>query len=67
MVVMVGDMIVVESEKMGVLPREGKITEVIAHKLRPEFRVRWDDGHESEIRPAAGAYRIVRRGRTVTV
>jgi len=55
----VGDRIVVESEKMNVPPREGEILEVIEHEIRPEFRVRWTDGHESSIRPAGGGYRIV--------
>jgi hypothetical protein len=55
----VGDRIVVESEKMDVPPRDGEILEVIPHEIRNEFVVRWRDGHESSIRPAAGAYRIV--------
>jgi hypothetical protein len=59
MLAKVGDRIIVESEKMDVPPREGEILEVIAHETRPEFRVRWSDGHESSIRPAAGGYRIV--------
>ncbi len=55
----VGDRIIVESEKMDVPPREGEVLEVVEHEPRTEFRVRWEDGHESEIRPAAGSYRIV--------
>jgi len=55
----VGDRIVVESEKMDVPPRDGEILEVIPHETRPEFRVRWSDGHESSIRPAAGGYRVI--------
>jgi hypothetical protein len=55
----VGDRILVESEKMDVPPRDGEILEVIAHESRPEFRVRWSDGHESAIRPAGGGYQII--------
>ena len=59
MVANVGDRILVESEKVGVPEREGEIVEVIVHDLHTEFRVRWDDGHISEIRPTAGSYRVV--------
>jgi len=38
--------------------RRGEIVEVITHEVRPEFRVRWDDGHESGIRPYAGTFSI---------
>jgi hypothetical protein len=51
MVAKVGDRIVVESEKVDVPPRKGEILEVIEHPGRVEFRVRWEDGHVSEIRP----------------
>jgi len=61
MVGKVGDRIVVESEKVGTKTREGEILEVIDHPYGPEYRVRWDDGHVSEIRPAAGSARIVER------
>jgi len=57
----VGDRIVVESERVGTPAREGVILEIIAHEPRTEFRVRWDDEHESSIRPSAGSYRIVAR------
>jgi Domain of unknown function (DUF1918) len=55
----VGDRIVIESEKVGQHVREGEILEVYESKLGVNYRVRWDDGHESEIRPAAGSARIV--------
>jgi hypothetical protein len=54
----VGDRIVVESEKVGIAERRGEILEVIAHEIRPEYRVRWDDGRETGIRPYAGSIRI---------
>ena len=58
MVVKVGDRIVVESEKVGVPTREGEILEITAHDVHTEFRVRWDDGHVSEIRPNDGTYLV---------
>jgi hypothetical protein len=53
-----GDRIVIESERVGQPAREGEILEVTDSPLGPNYRVRWDDGHESEIRPAAGSARI---------
>jgi hypothetical protein len=55
----VGDRIVLESEKVGQRDREGEILEVTESPLGPNFRVRWDDGHVTEIRPKAGSARIV--------
>jgi Domain of unknown function (DUF1918) len=55
----VGDRIVVESEKVDVPERQGEILAIIEHAERLEFRVRWDDGHVSEIRPMPSAYRIM--------
>ncbi len=54
----VGDRIVVDSVKMDVPPRTGEVLEVIPHDPHPEFRVRWDNGHETAIRPPEGSYRI---------
>jgi hypothetical protein len=55
----VGDRIIIESEKVGKATRNGDILEVIEHDYGTEYRVRWDDGHESSIRPAGGSARIV--------
>jgi Domain of unknown function (DUF1918) len=55
----VGDRIVVESERVGQAVREGDVLEVIEASYGTRYRVRWDDGHESTIRPAAGSARIV--------
>jgi hypothetical protein len=55
----VGDRIVLESERVGQRDRSGLILEVTESPSGPNFRVRWDDGHESEIRPKAGSARIV--------
>ncbi len=55
----VGDRIIVESEKVGQAAREGVILEVIEASYGIRYRVRWDDGHESTIRPSAGSARII--------
>lgn len=55
------DRIVVESEKVGQRAREGDILEVIEASYGTRYRVAWDDGHESTIRPAAGSATIVPR------
>jgi hypothetical protein len=36
----------------------GEIVEVIEEDLRVQYRVRWNDGHESLFAPGAGAARI---------
>ena len=55
----VGDRIIVDSDKVGVPARQGEILKVIPHESHVEFRVRWDDGRMTEIRPIAASYRIV--------
>jgi hypothetical protein len=59
MVAKAGDRIVVESEKVGQAPREGVILEVMEASYGVRYRVRWDDDHESTIRPSAGSARTV--------
>ena len=58
-----GDRIVIESERVGQHPREGRIISVTESPLGPSFEVRWNDGRESSIRPAAGSAQIVHAGR----
>jgi len=58
------DHIVVASDKVGIPERRGEILEVIAHESGVEYRVRWEDGHESSIRPHGGSARIERAGKT---
>jgi hypothetical protein len=54
-----GDTIVIESERAAQPARAGTIEEVL--QAQPaRFRVRWEDGHESIVSPAAGAARIER-------
>jgi len=55
----VGDRIVVESQKVGTAAREGKILEVLETTVSISYRVQWDDGHETDFRPAAGSARII--------
>lgn len=62
-VAQVGDRIVVDSDKVGVPARQGEILQVTPHESRDEFRVRWDDGHESEIRPVGASFRILAKAK----
>jgi hypothetical protein len=55
----VGDRIVVESQKVGTAAREGKILEVLETTVGINYRVHWDDGHETDFRPAAGSARSI--------
>jgi hypothetical protein len=59
----IGDRIVIESEKVGQPAREGEILEVTESSYGATYLVRWDDGHESSLRPAAGSARIVSTSR----
>jgi hypothetical protein len=54
---------VVTSDKVGIPERRGEILEVIAHQTSIEYRVRWEDGHESSIRHHVGSARIERAGK----
>jgi hypothetical protein len=56
----VGDLIVVESERVTQPMRRGVIEEVLEDQP-PRFRIRWDDGHTSIFTPSAGAARIEKR------
>lgn len=58
----VGDRIIVDSDKVGVPARQGEILAVTPHEPHDEFRVRWDDGHVTEIRPSGANYRILAKG-----
>jgi hypothetical protein len=52
----VGDRISVDGKKGAA--RTGEILEVISSPLGEHYRVRWSDGHETDIRPAGGSARI---------
>lgn len=55
----VGDRISIDAGKKGSGPRDGEVLEVIPSTLGEHYRVRWSDGHESDIRPAGGSARII--------
>lgn len=59
------DRIIVESQKVGQPPREGEVLETIQASYGTRYRVAWDDGHESTIRPSGGA-RIVPASKVAT-
>jgi hypothetical protein len=59
-----GDRIVIDSAQVGSPAREGEILRVMTGGLSVSYQVRWADGHESVISPAAGAARIIRPGRS---
>ncbi len=54
-----GDMIVIESERVGQPSRKGEIVAIHRTPLGHDYEVRWDDGHLTSIRPAAGSARFV--------
>jgi hypothetical protein len=53
-----GDLIVIESEKVGSPPREGEVLEVVHGQVSVSYLVRWTDGRQSLIAPGAGNTRI---------
>jgi hypothetical protein len=56
------DRIVIDSDKAGQPAREGDVLEVIEAEYGTRYRVLWDDGHESTIRPAGGTAHVIHRG-----
>ncbi len=50
-----GDRIVVESVTVDSARRSGQIMEVMGGHAGEHYRVRWDDGHESEFFPGPDA------------
>ncbi len=54
-----GDRISLDSKKAGRARREGEILEVIDSAAGVGYRVRWADGHESDIHPAGGSATII--------
>lgn len=49
-----GDEIVVKGRHVGDADREGVVVEVRGADGTPPYLVRWQDGHESVLMPAAG-------------
>jgi len=60
--IVVGDRIVVESERASRSPRRGVIEEILSVDP-PRFAVRWRDGHTSIFTPNAGVAKVEGRGR----
>ncbi len=54
-----GDLITVEAQHVGQPMREGEILEVIQGAVVVSYRVKWRDGHETMLTPAAGAARLI--------
>src|SRR6266516_669928 len=59
MAAQIGDRIIVESQRVGQAAREGEVLEIIEASYGTRYRVHWDDGQESTIRPAAGSARTI--------
>ena len=55
-----GDFIVIDSPRVGSLPREGEVLEVIQGEVSVSYRVQWADGRQTLIAPMGGTARIVR-------
>jgi uncharacterized protein DUF1918 len=55
----VGDRISIDSGKVGKPPRAGEILEVMESAFGAHYRVRWADGHETDIRPTGGSAVII--------
>lgn len=49
----IGDRIIVQTETLGRMPRQGIVEEVLAGHDAEHYRVRWDDGHESLLYPGS--------------
>jgi Domain of unknown function (DUF1918) len=54
-----GDLIVIDSSKVGSPAREGEVLEVIQGAISVSYRVQWPDGHQSLIAPGLGSARVV--------
>ena len=54
-----GDLIVLDSSKVGSPAREGEVLEVIQGQISVSYRVQWPDGHQSLIAPGLGSARVV--------
>jgi hypothetical protein len=54
-----GDLIVIDSMKVGSPPREGEVLEVIQGEVSVSYRVAWTDGHQTLIAPNLGSARVV--------
>jgi hypothetical protein len=55
-----GDLIVIDSSKVGSQPREGEVLQVIHGDVSVSYRVKWADGNETLISPVVGSARFIR-------
>jgi hypothetical protein len=55
-----GDLIVIDSSKVGSQPREGEVLQVIHGDVSVSYRVKWADGNETLISPIVGSARFIR-------
>ncbi len=55
-----GDLIVIDSPKVGSQAREGEVLQVLHGGLSVSYRIRWTDGNETLISPVLGSARFVR-------
>jgi hypothetical protein len=51
----VGDLILIAGHRVGEAERTAEILEILGEVPNERFRVRWDDGHESVLRPGSDA------------
>jgi hypothetical protein len=51
----VGDRITIHSNRVGAGERSGEIVNVVAASTGKQYRVRWDDGHETTFFPGSDA------------
>ncbi len=51
-----GDRFVVRGHHLGEPDRDGEIVEVLGEDGEPPYRVRWEDGHTSEVFPGSDAF-----------
>ena len=51
-----GDRFVVRGHHLGEPDRDGEILEVLGRRGAPPYRVRWEDGHTSEVFPGPDAH-----------
>ena len=63
----VGDLVSLESERVGHPPREGVILKVMGEGAGIHYLVRWEDEHESTLFPESGILRITPKRAKTTV
>ena len=51
-----GDRFIVRGHHIGEPERDGEILEVLGEQGAPPYRVRWEDGHTSEVFPGSDGY-----------